>query len=36
MRISMKFYAVDEDTVNIDRELAKIRERLLRKYHMVF
>ena len=36
MRTSMKFHAVDEDTVDIDRELAKIKARLLRKYHMVF
>ena len=36
MRTSMKFHAVDEDTVDIDRDLAKIKARLLRKYHMVF
>lgn len=36
MRTSMKFHAVDEDTVDIDRVLTKIRARLLRKYHMVF
>ena len=36
MRTSIKFHAVDEDTVDINRELAKIRARLLRKYNMVF
>ena len=36
LRTSMKFHAVDEDTVNLDRELAKIKARLLKKYHMVF
>ena len=34
MRTSMKFHAVDEDTVDIDRELAKIKARLLRKYQL--
>ena len=36
IRTSMKFHAVDEDTVDLDRELAKIKARLLKKYHMVF
>ena len=36
IRTSMKYHAVDEDTIDIDRELAKIKTRLLRKYHMVF
>ena len=32
----MKFHAVEEDTINIDKELAKIKARLMKKYHMVF
>ena len=36
MRISMKFHTVDEDTIDIGRELAKIKARLMKKYHMVF
>ena len=36
IRTSMKFHAVDEDTIDINRELAKIMARLLKKYHMVF
>ena len=36
IRTSMKFNGVDEDTIDIDRELAKIKARLLKKYHMVF
>ena len=32
----MKFHAVDEDKIHIDRELAKIKAQLMKKYHMVF
>ena len=32
----MKSHAVDKDTVNLDRELAKIKASLLKKYHIVF
>ena len=32
----MKFDAVDEDTIDFDRELAKIKARLTKKYHMIF
>ena len=36
MRSSLKFHEVDEDTIDIDRELSKIKKRLLQKYHKVF
>ena len=31
MRSSMKFHTVDEDTIDIDRELAKTKRRLMKK-----
>ena len=32
----MKFHTVDKDTIDIDRDLAKIKKRLMQKYHKVF
>ena len=31
MRSSLKFHAVNEDTIDIERELAKIKKRLMKK-----
>ena len=36
MRTALKFQEVDEDPIDIDRKLSKIKKRLLRKYHKVF
>ena len=36
IRSSIEFHAVDGDTIDIDRELAKIKKRLMQKYHKVF
>ena len=36
MRSSLKFYPVNEDTIDMDRDLAKIKKRLMQKYHKVF
>ena len=36
IRSSVKFHSVDEDTIDIDTELAKIKTRLMKEYHMVF
>ena len=36
IRSSMKFHAVEEYNIDIDRELAKIKKRLMQKYQKVF
>ena len=36
MRSSLKSHVVDKDTTDIDRELSKIKKRLLQKYLKVF
>ena len=33
IRTSLKFHEDDEDTIDIDRELSKLKKRLLQKYH---
>ena len=35
-RTTLKFHKVDEDTIAIDRDLAKIKKSLLQKYPKLF
>ena len=36
MRSSLKFHPVNKDTIDMDRDLAKIKKRLMKKYDKVF